>query len=120
MTILCEIGDIQRFPTVKNFLSYCRLVKGTVASAGSSTGPHLHFEVRALVNSSVWIDPYAGPYSQPESLWTDQRPYVDTAMLLIATGDAAPVYNRCAPDAPCCHSVTIWPASRTGHSTIDA
>src|SRR6185503_5826032 len=25
MTILCEIGDISRFPTVKDFLSYCRL-----------------------------------------------------------------------------------------------
>src|SRR5438034_4225615 len=33
MTILYEIGDIERFPTVKDFLSYCRLVKGTVASA---------------------------------------------------------------------------------------
>jgi transposase len=34
LTILHEIGDIARFPSVKNFLSYCRLVKGTVASAG--------------------------------------------------------------------------------------
>jgi len=34
LTILHEIGEISRFPTVKNFLSYCRLVKGTVASAG--------------------------------------------------------------------------------------
>jgi transposase len=38
MTLLCEIGDITRFPTVKNFLSYCRLVKGTVASAGKIKG----------------------------------------------------------------------------------
>lgn len=38
MTILCEIGDIQRFPSVKDFLSYCRLVKGTVASAGKIKG----------------------------------------------------------------------------------
>jgi transposase len=38
MTILCEIGDINRFPTVKNFLSYSRLVKGTVASAGKIKG----------------------------------------------------------------------------------
>jgi len=37
-TILYEIGDIQRFPTVKDFLSYCRLVKGTVASAGKIKG----------------------------------------------------------------------------------
>ena len=32
------MGDIQRFPTVKDFLSYCRLVKGTVASAGKIKG----------------------------------------------------------------------------------
>ena len=38
LTILCEIGDIARFPTVKNFLSYSRLVKGTVASAGKIKG----------------------------------------------------------------------------------
>jgi transposase len=37
-TILYEIGDINRFPTVKDFLSYCRLVKGTVASAGKIKG----------------------------------------------------------------------------------
>jgi transposase len=38
LTILHEIGDIQRFPTVKDFLSYCRLVRGTVASAGKIKG----------------------------------------------------------------------------------
>jgi Transposase IS116/IS110/IS902 family len=38
MTILHEIGDINRFPSVKDFLSYCRLVKGTVASAGKIKG----------------------------------------------------------------------------------
>src|SRR5438128_1433143 len=38
LTILYEIGDIERFPTVKDFLSYCRLVKGTVASAGKIKG----------------------------------------------------------------------------------
>jgi len=38
LTILYEIGDINRFPTVKDFLSYCRLVRGTVASAGRIKG----------------------------------------------------------------------------------
>ncbi len=38
LTILYEIGDIQRFPTVKDFLSYSRLVKGSVASAGKIKG----------------------------------------------------------------------------------
>ena len=37
-TIVYEIGDVQRFPSVKDFLSYCRLVKGTVASAGKLKG----------------------------------------------------------------------------------
>jgi transposase len=38
LTILYEIGSVERFPTVKDFLSYCRLVKGTVASAGKIKG----------------------------------------------------------------------------------
>ena len=38
LTILYEVGDINRFPTVKDFVSYCRLVKGTVASAGKIKG----------------------------------------------------------------------------------
>ena len=38
LTLLYEIGEIDRFPTVKDFLSYCRLVKGTVASAGKIKG----------------------------------------------------------------------------------
>jgi transposase len=42
LTILYEIGDIARFPSVKDFLSYCRLVKGTVASAGKIKGLRGH------------------------------------------------------------------------------
>jgi len=38
LTILCEIGDVERFPTVKDLLSYGRLVKGSVASAGKLKG----------------------------------------------------------------------------------
>lgn len=38
MTILFEIDTIERFPTVKDFLSYCRLAKGSVASAGKIKG----------------------------------------------------------------------------------
>jgi transposase len=38
LTILYEIGDIHRFPSVKDFLSYSRLVQGTVASAGKIKG----------------------------------------------------------------------------------
>lgn len=38
LTILFEIDTIGRFPTVKDFASYCRLVKGSVASAGKIKG----------------------------------------------------------------------------------
>jgi transposase len=38
MTILFELDAIERFPTVKDFLSYSRLVKGSVASAGKLKG----------------------------------------------------------------------------------
>jgi len=38
LTILHEIGHMDRFPSVKDFLSYSRLVKGTVASAGKIKG----------------------------------------------------------------------------------
>ncbi len=38
LTILYETDDINRFPSVGNFSSYCRLVKGSVASAGKVTG----------------------------------------------------------------------------------
>jgi len=33
-TILAEIGDIKRFPSHKQFVSYCRLVPGSSDSAG--------------------------------------------------------------------------------------
>ena len=38
MTILFELDAVERFPTVKQFLSYSRLVKGSVASAGKIKG----------------------------------------------------------------------------------
>jgi transposase len=38
LTILFEIDTINRFPTVKDFISYSRLVKGSVASAGKIKG----------------------------------------------------------------------------------
>lgn len=38
LTILFEIDTIKRFPSVKDFVSYCRLAKGSVASAGKIKG----------------------------------------------------------------------------------
>ena len=38
LTILYEVGDIQRFPSVQKFASYSRLVKCKAESAGKSYG----------------------------------------------------------------------------------
>ena len=43
---------------------------GLVGSSGYSTVPHLHFEVSDA--DGVRVDPFAGPRSQPESLWSVQ------------------------------------------------
>ena len=75
---------------------------GTAASSGNSSGPHLHFEVRVgTFSSAEWIDPYAGPNSQPESLWANQRPYFDSAINTLSTHFAPPS----TPD-PCQPTVT--------------
>ena len=50
----------------------CGDVLGLVGSSGYSSLPHLHFQVETDVGSIV--DPYAGPFSQDESLWEDQGP----------------------------------------------
>ena len=75
---------------------------GTAASSGNSSGPHLHFEVRVgSFTSAEWVDPYAGPNSQPESLWANQRPYFDSAINTLTTHSAPPS----TPD-PCQPSIT--------------
>jgi len=72
---------------------------GTAASSGNSTGPHLHFEARyGSYTNAEWIDPYAGPNSQPESLWTSQRPYYDSAINRLATHASPPsTPDSCQP-----------------------
>jgi len=74
---------------------------GLVASSGNSSGPHLHFEARVdSTPSGAWIDPYAGPNSQAESLWTAQRPYYDSAINRLATHATPPDSPSCQPAIP--------------------
>jgi murein DD-endopeptidase MepM/ murein hydrolase activator NlpD len=42
---------------------------GLVGSSGMSVTPHLHFQVE---RAGAAVDPYAGPHSQPETLWHHQ------------------------------------------------
>ena len=57
---------------------------GLVASSGSSTLPHLHFEASSgYAGSPQERDPWHGPNNPLSSLWNSQLPYQGTAPLRI-------------------------------------
>jgi len=68
---------------------------GSVGSSGSSSGPHLHFEV--YDSSQQLIDPYAGSCNprNAESWWAQQPPYVVTRINRAITASAPPVFATC-------------------------
>ncbi|TVR82509.1 MAG: T9SS C-terminal target domain-containing protein [Chitinophagaceae bacterium] len=54
---------------------------GIVGSSGTSSGPHLHFEIRDSLNQI--LDPFEGPCnpSVQNSLWKSQKPYYNYGLL---------------------------------------
>jgi len=60
-SVMVEVGDEVA----------CGDALGMMGSSGNSTMPHLHFEVSQGMDGEP-IDPFAGEYSQPESLWIEQ------------------------------------------------
>ncbi len=48
----------------------CGQKLGKVGSSGRSSTPHVHFELHA--EDGTLLDPFAGPYSQPQSYWVEQ------------------------------------------------
>lgn len=71
---------------------------GVVGSSGSSTGPHLHFEVH---DSGTYPGPLLDPYDglcetlALGSLWTQQPAYRQPTINHLSTGFAAPVLPAC-------------------------
>jgi PKD repeat protein/murein DD-endopeptidase MepM/ murein hydrolase activator NlpD len=75
---------------------------GVVASSGSSTGPHLHFEIKDSLGKV--IDPYTGPCNPVPTMWRDQPPYYDSGINRLQTGLMAWKHNGCPnPESPNIH-----------------
>ena len=65
---------------------------GLAASSGTSSEPHLHFQMHHPARFQRIVDPYGGPCaSGPEPVWQHQHDYTDPVITGIFTHDAAPV-----------------------------
>jgi len=70
---------------------------GRVGSSGSSTLPHLHFEVWGTSSFSSRQDPYAGPCNllNANTWWANQKPYKEPAIIKLQVNHVAPVLPAC-------------------------
>ncbi|MFP5437438.1 MAG: peptidoglycan DD-metalloendopeptidase family protein [Bacteroidia bacterium] len=68
---------------------------GKIGSSGSSTGPHLHFEV--YDSNNQLIDPFSGECNDTnsESWWQEQIPYRSTTINALLTHNVPPVADAC-------------------------
>ena len=72
---------------------------GIIGSSGSSTGPHLHFEVYDA--DFKLLDPYLGTCNAIDSSkWANQHEYYDSKINLIQTQSAPPDFSDCPPSPP--------------------
>jgi len=74
---------------------------GIVASSGSSTYPHLHFEVWEDNTYTNLIDPYAGPCNDLNTVswWANQKPYRESTLNHLMTNNACPQFYNCPTPA---------------------
>ena len=69
---------------------------GSAGSSGSSTIPHLHFEVHD--NAGNYIDPFAGPcnsFNGADTWWADQQEYKEPQINHISTHYASHEFYQC-------------------------
>jgi transposase len=80
LTIMLETGDIQRFPEVGNYVSYCRCVGSTRLSNGKQKGvgnrkngnKYLSWAYVEAANVAVWSYPYIKKYYQKKMAKTNK------------------------------------------------
>lgn len=70
-------------------------ILGVVGSSGSSTGPHLHLELYTNSTYTNLVDPYNGTCNPSSSWWQGQRPYYDSAVNKVMTGNAPVQWTSC-------------------------
>jgi hypothetical protein len=82
---------------------------GFVGSSGSSTGPHLHFEVHDAAGNVR--DPFSGSCNTLSSLWNTQKPYTDPTVNALFTHFAPPGIAPCPNDDTLNSRDTFLPGS---------
>lgn len=85
---------------------------GVIGSSGSSTAPHLHFEI--YDSEMNLLDPYAGPFnpSITQSIWANQPDYYSPGLNALMTHDQPPVYPDC-PQTELLHQKTVFEPGST-------
>ena len=70
---------------------------GVVGSSGSSTGPHLHFEIRSGSTSATYKDPFSGTCNSlnATSWWAIQKPHTNPEILKVSVNATDIVIPGC-------------------------
>ena len=70
---------------------------GVVGSSGSSSGPHMHFEIWSGATSATRVDPFSGTCNllNGSSWWAVQKPYKETGVIKVSVNTTDAVFPAC-------------------------